>query len=376
MTRAVRVAASDVAAAIGRNPFRTPLQVHARIVQGELALVGRAVVATRDQQCPRPANARAVRLGAQRVLGAAAEVLLAARQETDAVLATRRELAPGRAFLRAEVAGRGRAAGADACARVAAAAAAAAAEVGDAQGEHTYALVLRGALARAAQERQAARAHAARARELLRSAPELLARSKSEAAVVEACAEAQALALEALRRAHEPSAVADLAAAAASLSKARETDPFEEALGAGVALEDPGGPQYGLVHESADLDLATATGLLPGPVVGRNSHLHALDLRGDGGPSVRIVGRIDGHLADGTVVEAKRRMHRFIGVPPHERIQVETYLRLTGASSVLHLETFRKQQRVTHIEPNDALWAEVQERLRTFALAHASAAHQ
>lgn len=76
-----------------------------------------------------------------------------------------------------------------------------------------------------------------------------------------------------------------------------------------------------------------------------------------------IGGRIDGLLSDGTLVEIKNRQNRlFTTIPMYERIQLECYLRLTGAPSAKHVQHLKRSwtkepdESITEVQKNDEFW--------------------
>ena len=87
--------------------------------------------------------------------------------------------------------------------------------------------------------------------------------------------------------------------------------------------------------------------------------------------AVDIGGRVDGIVtespnADGGpyIVESKRRVHRFLGVPEYERIQIELYMRMFGVERCLHVETLRDEQRDTWVSRSDDLVGSIVRGLR------------
>ena len=88
-----------------------------------------------------------------------------------------------------------------------------------------------------------------------------------------------------------------------------------------------------------------------------------------------IGGRVDGVSSDECgdyLVESKRRVSRFLGIPEHERIQMELYMRLFGVRRCLHTETLGDEHRDRWINPDDVLLRtivdELQECVRSLML--------
>lgn len=84
--------------------------------------------------------------------------------------------------------------------------------------------------------------------------------------------------------------------------------------------------------------------------------------------AVDIGGRVDGFASDecGTyVVESKRRVNRFLGVPDYERVQLELYMRLCGLNRCLHVESFADEHRDRWIVPDDQLLTSIVQNIRS-----------
>ena len=81
---------------------------------------------------------------------------------------------------------------------------------------------------------------------------------------------------------------------------------------------------------------------------------------------VRVTGCIDGKTQDGTLVEAKERRYKLLGVPYYERIQCEVYLRLFDLHKCCLTERFNDQSKEYVFTRDDRLWSEITEGLREF----------
>tara|TARA_B110000977_G_scaffold198363_1_gene283070 strand:- start:268 stop:1149 length:882 start_codon:yes stop_codon:yes gene_type:complete len=81
---------------------------------------------------------------------------------------------------------------------------------------------------------------------------------------------------------------------------------------------------------------------------------------------VRVTGCIDGKTHDGTLVEAKERRYKLLGVPYYERIQCEVYLRLFDMHKCCLTERFNDQSKEYVFMRDDRLWSEITEGLREF----------
>jgi hypothetical protein len=76
-----------------------------------------------------------------------------------------------------------------------------------------------------------------------------------------------------------------------------------------------------------------------------------------------VGGRIDGLLSDGTLVEIKNRQNQiFKKVPLYERIQLETYMRLTDITRAKHVQHLKRSwspepdEKITEVHRNDEFW--------------------
>jgi hypothetical protein len=74
---------------------------------------------------------------------------------------------------------------------------------------------------------------------------------------------------------------------------------------------------------------------------------------------LRVGGRIDGRIVEeDAIVEVKNRQRRLLqGMWDHERVQVEVYLRMTGARECRFSEVFAGQRWSTTVFPDDDLWS-------------------
>ena len=81
---------------------------------------------------------------------------------------------------------------------------------------------------------------------------------------------------------------------------------------------------------------------------------------------VRVTGCIDGKTQDGTLVEAKERRYKLLGVPCYERIQCEVYLRLFDLHKCCLTERFNDQSQEHVFTRDDNLWSEISDGLREF----------
>lgn len=79
----------------------------------------------------------------------------------------------------------------------------------------------------------------------------------------------------------------------------------------------------------------------------------------EGGDMICLMGRIDGELEDGTVVEIKNRMHRlFHSVRDYEMMQVQTYLEILDRDRAILFETHGEQSDWHEIERDTEWWRE------------------
>lgn len=102
------------------------------------------------------------------------------------------------------------------------------------------------------------------------------------------------------------------------------------------------------------------------PVVARNAQGYSKRIQCSGWSFV-IYGKVDGLQNDDClgVVEAKQRQNRLFGrIIEREKIQLYTYLFLTGRKRGTLVETYRDEQNSFHIEFDESEWAEYMRRIR------------
>lgn len=118
----------------------------------------------------------------------------------------------------------------------------------------------------------------------------------------------------------------------------------------------------GVAQEAAVLD-----GLHPlhGPVGERNERVYTLDVA----PGVRVVGKIDGKIKNGRVVEAKTRKNWFREPPDYDVVQLQVYLRMLGEASGLLVEEQQngERRRETEVRAEDLKWEAAARELRRMA---------
>lgn len=81
---------------------------------------------------------------------------------------------------------------------------------------------------------------------------------------------------------------------------------------------------------------------------------------------VYLGGKHDGLAEDGTLIEVKNRMRRFLGVPEYERVQVLAYMRIFGTQRARLVERFGDETREHDVSWDAALWEDVEARTRVF----------
>jgi len=97
-------------------------------------------------------------------------------------------------------------------------------------------------------------------------------------------------------------------------------------------------------------------------VTQRNDKLYYLEVGG-----ILVGGRIDGFVQKSrTLLEVKRRRNRFLGFPKYEKIQCEMYLHMLGIDTCTHVEEFDGQQKSREYTSNPALWETITSGLGEF----------
>lgn len=123
------------------------------------------------------------------------------------------------------------------------------------------------------------------------------------------------------------------------------------------AAETAGNRAFGTQSESRDVDAIAA---LVGHNVGhRNTAMKYARVYVTSNVAVDVGGRVDGVVMNAVggayVVESKRRVRAFLGVPEYERIQVELYMRMFGVRKCLHVEALNEERRETWIRRDNAI---------------------
>jgi hypothetical protein len=86
---------------------------------------------------------------------------------------------------------------------------------------------------------------------------------------------------------------------------------------------------------------------------------------------VRVGGRCDGiDRAGGTLVEAKHRRSRFLGVPDYEAIQCEIYMRMYNLQQCTLVEHYEGASRAHPLEQSADRWGRIERGLRSFSIAY------
>jgi hypothetical protein len=123
----------------------------------------------------------------------------------------------------------------------------------------------------------------------------------------------------------------------------------------------------GTRDEAAALDLHAKAAKVD--VVDSNAQVYRLAVPLPEGHTVHLAGRVDGwHAGKKIIVEVKNRQRRLMyKIPKYERVQVEAYLRMTGADSCEFMEKFGGDSWSTLVHADDALWGTILARLAEFA---------
>lgn len=84
--------------------------------------------------------------------------------------------------------------------------------------------------------------------------------------------------------------------------------------------------------------------------------------------NIRLIGYIDGRVEDGVIVEIKNRQKRLFGkVPEYERIQVQVYLKLTGARECKFIEQYKESTKEYTITFDEDVWKNIHQGVLSFA---------
>jgi len=83
--------------------------------------------------------------------------------------------------------------------------------------------------------------------------------------------------------------------------------------------------------------------------------------------NIKIGGRIDGFIEDTrSLVEVKRRRNRFLGVPKYELIQCEVYMRMLNVNNCLHVEEYNGISQNVILSSSDNIWEEIIQGLESY----------
>ena len=125
---------------------------------------------------------------------------------------------------------------------------------------------------------------------------------------------------------------------------------------------------HGQKAETSDLDRLERT--IGTSVSGRNLEMRFARVYVSANIAVDLAGRIDGQAQDDTgryVIETKRRIHKLLGIPVYERVQMEMYMRMWNCDRCLHVETFGETQQKTWVHRDNGFATELVTKLRAFA---------
>ena len=101
----------------------------------------------------------------------------------------------------------------------------------------------------------------------------------------------------------------------------------------------------------------------------RNVDMYSKELFKTDKCCVIIRGKVDGISKDKKVVETKNRRDRlFNRVPDYEKVQMESYMYLTGFKECIHIENYNDQQNIEEYKHNEEFWLDCVERIREFVV--------
>ena len=83
---------------------------------------------------------------------------------------------------------------------------------------------------------------------------------------------------------------------------------------------------------------------------------------------MKLCGRVDGKMQDGTLIEIKNRMKKmYYRIWPNEEIQSMVYMFLTKATRAIVIEAFGSERHESHLEFCDEKWEDIRDGLREYA---------
>jgi hypothetical protein len=84
--------------------------------------------------------------------------------------------------------------------------------------------------------------------------------------------------------------------------------------------------------------------------------------------TVKIGGKIDGFDEENnTLIEVKRRMNRFLGMPDYEKVQCEIYMKMKGTNKCILTEMFDGESRDHYYESDEILVNKIRDGLGSYA---------
>ena len=116
--------------------------------------------------------------------------------------------------------------------------------------------------------------------------------------------------------------------------------------------------QFGIRHET---DVAKLFEDHTGETIFKDNKCKYLEVV----PGVKIAGRFDGFLEDGTLVEIKNRMKRIFGhVPEYESVQIHVYMLMARVEKALLVERHKEKIYVHNVELDEDFADEIMETVR------------
>lgn len=98
-------------------------------------------------------------------------------------------------------------------------------------------------------------------------------------------------------------------------------------------------------------------------VTDRNSNLYYIDIG-----EFRIGGKIDGYdKSTNSLVEVKRRRNKLLGLPKYEKIQCEIYMHMLNISNCIHIEEYDGNQKERKYKSDERLWKYIEDGLDEFS---------
>jgi len=173
--------------------------------------------------------------------------------------------------------------------------------------------------------------------------------------------------------------ITELLEPAVSAKSSRESKQLEEKC-LSLIKDSVGSNNINNIQEAAHMLVNTTRGILGEEgiinnleseigkkITKRNDHLYYLEVCISEEDSILIGGRIDGFSEElNSLVEVKRRRNRFLGFPKYEKVQCEVYMQMLSVTTCIHTEMFDGESKSREYMSDCNMWKEILNGLENF----------